>query len=61
MSPNTGLLKIKKGTKPKFIRSDECELAFTKIKELLSSAPVLTCPDYEKTFMMLQIIVWALL
>lgn len=34
----------------KFIWTDECENAFRSIKEQLISSPVLTCPDFSKTF-----------
>ena len=36
--------------KAKFNWSPECDAAFETIKEKLISAPVLTCPDFSKTF-----------
>lgn len=46
IAPITSLLK----KKTKFEWSDECERSFRAIKECLVAAPVLTCPDYSKPF-----------
>lgn len=35
---------------PPFTWSQECEEAFTKLKEILITAPVLSCPDYSLPF-----------
>lgn len=43
IAPITALLK----QSHKFIWTKECEKAFTKIKEQLIQAPVLSCPDYS--------------
>ena len=36
--------------KVKFVWTDDCELAFDKVKLLLQKSPVLKSPDYEKPF-----------
>lgn len=46
ISPLTALTR--KGRK--FVWTDECESAFTEIKNCLVAAPVLTCPDYNLPF-----------
>lgn len=46
LAPITSLLK----KNSKFVWNDNCANAFRKIKELLVKAPVLTCPDYSKPF-----------
>lgn len=46
VAPITALVK----KSVKFYWSQECEEAFTKVKELLVSAPVLQCPDYSLPF-----------
>ena len=46
MSPLTALLK--KGAK--IVWTEECDRAFTTIKERLVSAPILRCPDYSLPF-----------
>lgn len=46
IAPMTALLKKKQ----KFVWSDQCEQAFKKIKNCLVSAPVLTCPDFNRPF-----------
>ncbi len=43
------LHKLTGKNKP-FIWSEECEESFVKIKTLLTSAPVLSCPDFSKKF-----------
>lgn len=35
-----------------FVWSPECEAAFQDIKQLLISAPILSCPDYSKEFIL---------
>lgn len=34
----------------RFVWSDECEGAFRTIKEFLASAPVMSCPDFDRPF-----------
>lgn len=46
ISPITALTKKNK----KFVWTPECEEAFVKIRELLVQAPILSCPDYSKKF-----------
>lgn len=46
MAPITALLK----KKAKFDWTEECDHAFRRIKECLVVAPVLSCPDYTKPF-----------
>jgi len=46
VSPLTNLTK----KNSKFIWTDKCEDAFRKIKEKLVAAPILSCPDYAKEF-----------
>lgn len=46
ISPITALLKMSS----KFIWTQECDASFKHIKECLVSAPILSCPDYEKPF-----------
>lgn len=36
----------------KFVWTEECEKSFMKIKELLVAAPILSCPDYTKEFVL---------
>ena len=48
VAPLTDLLKKEK----KYVWDDRCEKAFTKIKTLLLTAPVLVTPDYQKPFKM---------
>ena len=36
--------------KVKFVWTDDCQLAFDKVKLLLQNSPVLKCPDYKKPF-----------
>lgn len=36
----------------KFERTEECEAAFTALKERLVSAPILTCPDFDRPFVL---------
>src|SRR5205823_6329479 len=43
------LIKLLK-KKEKWFWTDECEMAVSKFKELLTSAPVLCMPDYKKQF-----------
>lgn len=38
------------GKRKCFVWNDDCEEAFTSIKKLLTTAPVLSCPDFEKEF-----------
>lgn len=38
------------GKDVKFLWSEDCEVAFQTIKEKLTSAPVLACPDFDKVF-----------
>ena len=45
-APLTNLLS----KKVKFVRTDDCQLAFDKVKLLLQKSPVLKSPDYEKPF-----------
>ena len=45
-APLTNLLS----KKVKFVWTDDCELAFDKVKLLLQKSPVLKSPDYEKPF-----------
>ena len=45
-APLTNLLS----KKVKFVWTDDCQLAFDKIKLLLQKSPVLKSPDYEKPF-----------
>ena len=47
-APLTDLLKKDK----KYVWDDKCEKAFTRIKTLLLTAPVLVTPDYQKPFKM---------
>ena len=47
-APLTDLLKKDK----KYVWDDKCENAFTRIKTLLLTAPVLVTPDYQKPFKM---------
>lgn len=46
LTPITSLLK----KNSKFVWNENCANAFRRIKELLVKAPVLTCPDYTKPF-----------
>lgn len=46
IAPITNLLK----KSSKFVWSEECEESFKRIKEFLVTAPILTCPDYSKPF-----------
>ena len=39
--------------KVKFVWTDDCQLAFDKVKLLLQKSPVLKSPDYEKPFKLL--------
>ncbi len=39
-----------KKKKEKIVWTDECQVAFDKLKEVLSTAPVLTYTDYSKPF-----------
>ena len=45
-APLTNLLR----KKVKFVWTDDCQLAFDKVKLLLQKSPVLKSPDYEKPF-----------
>ena len=45
-APLTNLLS----KKVKFVWTDDCQLAFDKVKLLLQKSPVLKSPDYEKPF-----------
>ena len=45
-APLTNLLS----KKVKFVSTDDCQLAFDKVKLLLQKSPVLKSPDYEKPF-----------
>ena len=36
--------------KVKFVWTDDCQMAFDKVKLLLQKSPVLKSPDYEKPF-----------
>lgn len=36
----------------KFVWSDECDLAFKKLKQALTSSPILAYPDREATFIL---------
>ena len=36
--------------KIKFVWTDDCQLAFDKVKLLLQKSPILKSPDYEKPF-----------
>ena len=45
-APLTNLL----GKKVKFVWTDDCQLAFDRVKLLLQKSPVLKSPDYEKPF-----------
>ena len=45
-APLTNLLS----KKIKFVWTDDCQLAFDKVKLLLQKSPVLKSPDYEKPF-----------
>ena len=45
-APLTNLLS----KKVKFVWTDDCQLAFDKVKLLLKKSPVLQSPDYEKPF-----------
>ena len=47
-TPLTDLLKKDK----KYVWDDKCEKAFTRIKTLLLTAPVLVTPDYQKPLKM---------
>ncbi|CAG5036780.1 unnamed protein product [Parnassius apollo] len=47
--PLNKLTSSKKGGPP-FVWSAEADAAFKKLKECLVSAPVLSCPDYDKPF-----------
>lgn len=49
ISPITALTKKNR----KFEWTPECETAFTKIKGLLVAAPILSCPDYSKEFVII--------
>ena len=46
--PMTELLKKEK----EFVWTDECEIAFNKLKSCLSSAPVLAYPDFKRPFVL---------
>lgn len=46
VAPITALLR----KKSKFVWSEECEKSFKKIRECLVAAPVLSCPDYSRPF-----------
>lgn len=48
-APITSLLKGRKKGQP-IVWSDEAELAFTEIKHLMSTAPVLASPNFEEPF-----------
>lgn len=47
LSPITSLLKKKK----RFNWTEDCESAFVLLKEKLIQAPILTCPDFSKSFL----------
>lgn len=49
ISPITALTKKNK----KFDWTPECDAAFRKIKELLVAAPILSCPDYSRDFIIM--------
>ena len=46
-APLTGLLQKKQ----KFIWTDNCQAAFEKTKAVLLMAPVLSAPDFNKSFL----------
>ena len=48
--PLTNLTK--KNSPHKVVWTEACEEAFTKLKELLCSAPILMSPDFEKSFLL---------
>ena len=48
LAPLTDLLKKNK----KFSWTEQCETAFREVKERLISAPVLTCPDFSRPFIL---------
>ena len=49
-APLTNLLS----KKVKFVWTDDCQLAFDKVKLLLQKSPVLKSPDYEKPFKLIN-------
>ncbi|CAH0556831.1 unnamed protein product [Brassicogethes aeneus] len=48
IAPLSGLTKKNK----KWVWSERCELSVKRIKECLISAPILTCPDFERPFIL---------
>lgn len=46
VAPITNLLR----KHVKFVWSEECNLAFERVKEHLVSAPIISCPDFDKPF-----------
>lgn len=46
IAPLTQLLRKRN----KFVWTETCEMAFQSIKDALVSAPILSCPDFEKPF-----------
>ncbi|RVE48499.1 hypothetical protein evm_006810 [Chilo suppressalis] len=48
--PLTKLTSINRGSKVKFYWTANADISFKKLKEVMTSAPVLQCPNFEKPF-----------
>ena len=52
MAVAVALTNLTKNSPHKVVWTKACEQAFTKLKELFCSAPILMSPDFEKSFVL---------